>query len=223
MSEVDIRDLIPKDVIVASKLHVAVLGEEFISRAGIEFMSRYYNAWIKSDFGVAVGAFNEGKLVGVLLGTTDPGSHYKSMVKTSGLNLIVGLVVSCIKKSDFRKELVRTRLVRYTRGVAKLLYGRLRRHENYPIENEKIERVGELTHVFVDSESQAKGIGTQLVKKMIDRCERENIDTLTLVTPPESSARILYTKLGFKEVGGKTSSSNETYLKMEYSLAKSAS
>ena len=213
-----VRSLEPSDVAVAVGLHLAVLDMEFLSRLGPSFMRAYYRAWCAAPGALALVALDDdGSVVGVLLGATDPAGHVRAMVRGHGASLGVSLVASALVRPRLAWDLVVTRAWRYTRAVARLAWSRRsgRSTTSAPAEGP---RVGEVTHVLVDPRVQGRGVGRALVERAIELSRAAGLDELELVTPPDLAARHFYLATGWRESGSLTSRSGEPFVRFRYPL-----
>lgn len=91
---------------------------EFLARFGVHFLTAYHRAWVRSPAGLALGARDgEGKVVGVLLGSLDPASHYRAMLRGSGAGLAARMLGAAATRPALARELVVTRSGRYSRAI----------------------------------------------------------------------------------------------------------
>ena len=91
---VSVRQLVASDVDAAVSLHLAVLDMEFLSRFGPSFMRAYYRAWTTTPGSMSFVALDDtGRVIGVLLGATDPATHVRAMVREHGVTLARSIVV----------------------------------------------------------------------------------------------------------------------------------
>ncbi len=216
-----IRTLNLSDLSQALELHKDLLAEEFISTCGDKFLYHYYRTWMSTPYGVSIGAFEDNELVGLLLGSINPSLHYRYMLSNGGLLLAYDLGIHALKNSQFRRELIRTRLKRYLFAIGRVIKSSLlpkNRKSDTTLrtqaENNSHVRIGEITHLLVSNRSQGKGIGALLVNEMIARSTPLNLSKIVLVTPPQSKAKDFYSHIGFKEDTVLTNSSGETFLRM---------
>ena len=214
---VTVRALSDDDIAAAVGLHLEVLDMEFLSRFGPAFMRTYYRAWIHTPGSVALVARDEGEVVGVLLGATDPGAHVRAMVRHHGARIGARLVSHAIVHPRLAKDLIVTRGWRYTRGVARLVTARLSRSPVTPLAGDQ-PVVGELTHVLVSPSFQGRGVGRALVEGFVDAAREVGVGELMLVTPPDLAARHFYERLGWRCEGDMRSRSGEEFLRFRYHL-----
>lgn len=193
---------------------------EFLSRFGPSFMSAYYLAWIDAPGSLSiVAAGDEGDVLGVLLGASDPAGHVRAMVRRSGARLAVRLVASAMMRPRLAKDLIVTRGRRYARGVARVLVVRARSRRSSEAQFSST-RVGEITHVLVRPEDQGRGIGRTLLDAAAQQARSSGVTELVLVTPPDLPARNFYERLGWEAEGLMTSRSDERFLRLRLVIDK---
>jgi GNAT superfamily N-acetyltransferase len=213
---IKVRRLVDTDLCAAAQLHREVLDMEFLSRFGSSFMRTYYRAWIHSSGSISLAATDENeKLVGVLLGATDPASHFRAMVRFHGFRIGAKLVAYAVVHPALAKDLVVTRGWRYARGVARLVRGRFSRAVNVTA-SQSGPAVGDITYVLVDRGAQGSGIGRTLVEASIDEARVAGVDELVLVTPPDMDAKHFYERIGWQLDGSLQSRSGEKFLRFRY-------
>ncbi|HVB50976.1 MAG TPA: GNAT family N-acetyltransferase [Acidimicrobiales bacterium] len=213
---IKVRPLEDADLRAAALLHRDVLDMEFLARFGLSFMRTYYRAWIHSPGSISLAATDENeKLVGVLLGATDPATHFRAMVRFHGLRIGAKLVAYALVHPALAKDLVVTRGRRYARGVARLVRARFSQARSVTA-SQSGPAVGEITHVLVDRGAQGSGIGRALVEASIDEARAAGVHELVLVTPPDMEAKRFYERLGWQLDGSLQSRSGENFLRFRY-------
>jgi hypothetical protein len=65
----------------AAALHAAVLDRSFFARLGTPFLADHYRAFAASPHSIAFIAFDAGRPVGVVVGTTGNRAHYRSVLR----------------------------------------------------------------------------------------------------------------------------------------------
>jgi GNAT superfamily N-acetyltransferase len=213
-----VRSLVDGDLRGAAKLHREVLDSEFLSRCGESFMRTYYRAWTHSPGSISLAVSDDqGQLHGVLLGSTDPATHVRSMVRHYGLRLGARLLAYALVHPPLLKELMVTRGRRYSRGVLRLVRSRFLETLKVP-EPGGGTAVGEITHVLVHRAAQGRGIGRALVETSVERARVAGVKELMLVTPPDMPARHFYERLGWRAEGSMQSRSGEDFLRYRYTI-----
>jgi GNAT superfamily N-acetyltransferase len=219
-----VQPLRHSDLDASSRLHEEVLRAEFLARCGRRFLRQYHQAWIESPYGIAMAAMDDqDRLVGVLLGSTEPKQHYRAMLRRNGLQLGFLLLAKAIRDPTFGRELLATRALRYARGVTRVALsilgetvGTRRQVEVSNTTNEDSKeshrRSGEITHVMVKEDMAGRGIGRLLLEAARAAAERARIDELVLVAMPELPSASFYEHLGWRRVGVKRSRSGESFI-----------
>ena len=219
---VSVRDLEAAEVSAAVDLHEQVLSEEFISQAGTAFLRAYYRAWLRAEGGLALAAVDpEGRLTGVLLGGLDPALHYRTMLRRDGWRLAGLMLVQAGRRPSFGRALVVTRGMRYSRGLGRMAWGRIR-HRVPELGGGAADRpaigatTGEVTHILVDPTRQGEGIGRSLVFAAVEAGRQSGLTRLSLVTTPELAASGFYERLGWVSRGDMSSRSGEQFRRYDF-------
>ncbi|MGC8512725.1 MAG: GNAT family N-acetyltransferase [Acidimicrobiales bacterium] len=195
---------------------------EFLARFGPGFLAEYHRAWVRSPCGLALAARDrQGRLIGVMLGSLDPASHYKAMLTQSGPQLAARMVASAATRPRLAYELAVTRSGRYSRALLRHLRARFtldRGGAGTPStpSADSGSRIGEITHLMVDPAVQRSGAGRALVDRTVELARSAGLDKLVLVTPPDMAARRFYDALGWTAGSELTSRSGEKFV--SYSL-----
>lgn len=217
---VGIRSSVPHDIFQAAQLHLREFPHDFIIRFGERFLARYYLTFAESPHAEAFVAidYRTGRVVGTLLGTLDTPAHYGFLVRRHGLGLASFALLGALRDPGLGGDLLRTRAVRYARGIARYLF---RRRSSCEVKEHKDERIGLLAHVAVDSGWRGLGIGRSLVAAYETRTREAGLDRLELVTlPDERGAGSFYDKIGWKYEGERVSRSGERFALYALSLTK---
>ncbi len=217
-ASVRIRDMRPADTRDSAGIHHDVLGMEFLSRFGPGFLAAYHGAWVRSPAGLALAAEDdEGRLLGVMLGSLDPAAHYRWMLRQAGPGLAVRLAGRALVDPPLARDLIVTRGARYARGVWHQL---TRRRGPAPAAETPAPKpsTGEITHLMVAPSGQGSGAGRALVAETEARARAAGVEDLVLVTPPDLEARGFYNHLGWVEEGDMSSRSGESFIRFRRHL-----
>jgi len=214
--KVNVRALVDADLREASLIHRGVLDMEFLSRLGPGFMRAYYRAWIEAPGSISLAALDDdGHLLGVVLGASDPATHVRAMVRRRGLGLGVRVVSYASVHPRLAKDLVVTRGRRYVRGLTRLFVAPHARSSK--LQTQRAEPVeGEITHVLVRPEAQGTGVGRALLEAAVRAARLAGVEELVLVTPPDLGARYFYESLGWRPEGAVQSRSGEDFLRFRF-------
>ena len=213
-----VTSLVDSDVREAADLHRQVLDMEFLTRFGPGFMRTYYRAWLHSPGAITlVARDDDGVVVGVVLGASDPALHVRAMVKGYGVRLALAILARALIHPRLAWDLAVTRGRRYARGLARLVIGRLR-SRGVASTGEPVDSVGEITHVLVRPDAQGRGVGRALIDAAVAAARLARVHELTLVTPPDMAARHFYERLGWRPDGEMRSQSGEEFLRFRLRL-----
>lgn len=217
----------PGETSEAALLHESELPHEFLTRFGAGFLSCYYQAFIQSPHAVALVASSTGKgdpesvdgakedaktLDGVLIGTFDTRAHYSYLVRRHGTRLALSALRQAGKSPRLAVELVRTRLLRYLRGIFRSLGYAAGTKPKKEEASRDDGRVGFLAYVAVDESRLGHGIGGRLFEAYEELASEAGLRRLELVTlPDERGAAPFFERMGWEREGEIMSRSGERY------------
>lgn len=208
---VSIRQFAPPDVLQTSALHLRALPDDFVTRFGQRFLSRYHLAFAESPHATVIVAsdYATGHTVGALLGTLDTPAHYGWLVRHHGAGLAVRAAIRATRDPKLGADLVRTRAARYIRGIARSFVPD--KHSGKR-EKSRDDDVGLLAHVMVAGDQRGRGIGSSLVAAYENRARHAGLKRLELATLPDSrGAGPFYEKIGWEYGGDRISQSGERF------------
>ena len=206
---IEIRPLLPAESSRSARIHQEALDMEFLARLGPRFLAAYHWAWATSPAGMALAAVDpERGLVGVILASVDPASHYRWMLVHGGPRLGLRLAARVVRHPALARELIATRAARYARAVWRQLSASAR-----PEAAPGSPRTGEVTHLMVIPQAQRLGAGAALLAEAERRAVMAGVEELVLVTPPDLAARHFYEHLGWEATGRVTSRSGEHFIR----------
>lgn len=220
-----VRPMTATDLPAAVRLHRAEMGAQFLSRFGPRFLHAYYRAFLDDPNALAlVGVDAESAaLLGILLGATCPAAHYRQMVRRHGLALAGRLLLASVAHPALGAELVRTRTLRYARGLLRLALTRWRpaaagqpATATGPAARD---RAAEITIVAVEARARRRGAGRALLGEAASRARAAGAARLELVTPEEDpNAARFYARIGWRVSGRAASRSGERFVRFELPL-----
>ena len=203
----------PEHVAAAAQLHEELAAVQFVARGGQRVLRRYYLAWSRTAAGLALVATDDScGLIGVLLGSLDPGQHYQEMIRRDGAALGLALIGHATIDPRFGRELIATRIRRYSRGLARAARTRPRERRQCSPSAASSEAIGEIALLVVDPQHRGAGIGRALLDRAVAEAQHAGLAALTLVTPPDYEARGFYEHLGWRLADSLTSRSGEPYV-----------
>ncbi len=214
-TDFEVRQLAPEETREAASLHERELPHEFLTRFGAAFLARYYGAFAESPDAVALAAVDprSGDLEGVLIATFDTRAHYSNLVRLHGSALARHVALQALRHPSLARDLIKTRLLRYARGILRSLNKGSKSTEKQDASPEPpAERVGFLTYVAVSGEHRGRGIGGALLEAYERMAREAKLDRLELVTTPdERGAGPFYLRAGWTYAGERVSRSGERY------------
>lgn len=204
------------DIGSAVKLHQQAMAGEFLAAGGARFLRAYYRAWLASPAAVALCVRSgDGQTLGVLLGSVNPGVHYRSMVRTSGPALAWLLLGHALTHPRWGLTLMRTRTRRYLRGLFRLL----RRRGMAPAGTTPDPRpIAEVTYLMVAHEARGRGYARALLDEAGRRALDAHAEALVVVTRSGGSAERFYERLEWTRAGAVVSASGERFVRYEMRL-----
>lgn len=225
-ASIAVRSLAADDLPMAVTIHCQLAPVQFIARGGPVLLRGYYRAWLDADSPLAFGAFDSsGRLVGVLLGSLDPSSHYRQMLHRHGLQLSGRLLVAAVVRPRFGIELITTRVERYARAVLRNTFRRVTTRQgarsalpDVPPPSEQTSSTGEVTHVIVDARRLGTGAGRALMLAAAASARRSGTTRLELVVEPGSAAGSFYERLGWYADDPVISRSGEQFVRYRLDL-----
>jgi ribosomal protein S18 acetylase RimI-like enzyme len=197
---VTVRPMRDDDLHLAARLHAQALPHGFFGRLGPVFLRPYYRSFLTGPSGVALVAEVDGTPVGVLVGTTRPGEHYRWALRRHGARLALALVAGLLGSPRQLVLFLRTRVGRYARAARRLGLGGARAASAEPPAGSR--RLAVLTHVCVSPQARGSGAGTALVEAFCARAREDGRMEAQLVTlaGPEG-ASLFYDRLGWRRRG----------------------
>lgn len=207
---VEVRPLGARDIRAVAALHEQLAAVQFLARGGPSLLVPYYRAWAGAPGAIALAAVDsDDRVVGVLLGSSNPARHHRAMVRRGAPGLALGFAGAALSRPAFRRELLRTRLARYIRGLARLAA---------PQAHEGAGRTGEITHVVVDASRRGSGVGRLLVEAALGQARVAGCQKVELVTEAGSPAAAFYEHLGWALAGTIVSASGEPFARYRFGL-----
>lgn len=159
-------------------LHVHGIPSSFISFLGVDFVTELYRAIAISDYGFGIVAQDRCDILGFVAFTSDLSMLYVSVLRTGGLPLVGQLVANLTS-------------LRVLKGIFENML--------YPVRTRLRELPEtELLSIVTAPDMRQKGLGTQLVKRGLQRCSDKNIDRIKVLVGADNPANALYRKCGFQ-------------------------
>lgn len=121
-----VRDLKLEETKNIAALHQLAFSNFFLTSLGIKFLSKFYGSIIKSDYGVAIGAYDDNnELVGFAIGARIKKGFYKGILKRNFISLSCAACTSLVKKPKNINRLIKAFLTTETLDTDSLNYATL--------------------------------------------------------------------------------------------------
>ena len=183
------------DVSRTARIHAAALPGGFFVDLGPRFLRCYHRTFLTSPAGVAILAERSGETVGFIVGTIDEATHYRHVVRRDRLALGARGLVALGANPILLSRFVRTRAVRYLRGIVRLS----RQVADLPEDVTPRVTSGVLSHMAVESSSRGAGIGSTLLCAFEDTARALGAKTVRLSTAAENTAaQAFYERAGWR-------------------------
>lgn len=193
------------DVVATAEIHRLRLPHGFFAELGRHFLAVYHRSFIDSPHAVAVVASIDGRVAGFLVGTIRTAEHYREVVHHHGLQLALHAAAGLLRHPRALAHLVRYRLRRYARAVARYARGT----DGEPDRDGPRPRprgVAVLTHVAVLPGASGHGLGAELVEHFVQAVREAGVAEIRLVTlTGADGAAGFYDRLGFRRLRERTS------------------
>lgn len=185
------------DVHTTAELHAAYLRLGLFPKMGKRFLARYHRTFIDSPHAVALIARNEdGRIVGMLLGTTSNAEHYRWVMRHHGASLALRGAGALMLRPPLAFEFMRTRLGRYARGIVRNLGPH--RPESGSSGPKSPNSV--LTHIACADGYRRRGIGRGMVAQFKGRARAEGASRACLITRESGPGAPFFERIGCKLV-----------------------
>lgn len=178
----EIRALQKGDAHPAALLHIEGQPGTFLTALGTRFLDAFYAELSQSAGAYGFVAVEEGKIVGVVVGTTDTHALFKEIILKHGVRLVLPTLLS---------------LLRHPR----LLFGLLQ-SLFYPNKLDAKPGEAELLFIGVDTQLRRHHIGTELINVLIGESRRRGATALKItVDVGNARANAFYQKNGLQVIG----------------------
>lgn len=175
-SPLRLRDMERTDVPFAVQQHRLHFGDGFFAQLGPRFLTAYYRAYAFTGGALAYVAETDGKVVGYLVGATDPQAHRRDILRQHGFELLLRGVSGLLLQPRLAAHFFRTRAKRY----AIRLLRRSRSSTGHAAAPGG--PVAILAHVAVTVDEQGRGAGSALVKQFLEDAATKGCRQVVLVT-----------------------------------------
>jgi len=201
MTGVAVHPLATADLAVAARLHATLLPHGFFASLGPRYLRAYYATFLASPHAIGLVADLEGRRVGVLVGTSRNGAHYRWVIRHHGLRLACLGTTAMLARPAVAARFLRTRLGRYGRRVLRVVLERTGRGGRPGSVDAAAGDTAVLTHVMVDGQARGQGAGAALVDRFTTAVKATGARRAMLVTlAGEDGAGSFYKRLGWEHL-----------------------
>lgn len=162
------------------EIHLTTFPEFFLTFLGKGFLKQLYSGFIEHNNSNLIIAMNsENKVLGFLAYSNDLSGFYKYLIKKKIIFFAWYSMIAFFKKP-------------------KILF-RLLRAFSYSKKSERNEKYVEISSIGVEPKNKNLGIGSVMIKKLIENVDFENFEYIKLETDAENNmiANCFYKKNGF--------------------------
>jgi colanic acid biosynthesis glycosyl transferase WcaI len=176
-----IQDIELTDLPEAVELHLAAFPDFFLSFLGPSFLILLYRFYITSDDCLALTCRTDNKLIGTLIGTTEPKGFYKRLARQHFLIFAWAAIKPLIRRPIIFKRLFRA----------------LRYRGDFP---SRFSDGALLASICVDPKYRGKGIGKILVDEFEKKIWDKGNPFIYLITDQDNndSVQEFYRKMGWE-------------------------
>jgi ribosomal protein S18 acetylase RimI-like enzyme len=172
------------DVPAAAALHVRAFDRFFLASLGEPFLRQFYSGFTRDpDAVTAVLRGDDGRLVGVVVGTLSPGSFFRRLLYRRGIQLAMASLPAVVRNPRAAVRLLHG--MTYRGGVPVGAGGAL------------------LSSVYVDPGAQGSGNGRKLIETWWRRAQDRGATSAYLTTDANDNERTndLYRRAGWSMLG----------------------
>lgn len=170
-----VKRLTSKDCLAITKIHTSSLAGDFLPSLGFNFLKTFYDGVIGKCGVYGFGVFEDGKIHGFVIGTTDSSKFFSRAIKAHFLKLSLLLTVRLIKNPTLVKNVLET--LRYSKKA--------------------VGPKAELVVIAVDEDYQGKGVGKLLIEALESAFRKEEIKRYKLTVHADKKAVGFYEHLGY--------------------------
>jgi ribosomal protein S18 acetylase RimI-like enzyme len=196
------RRMTEADLPFAVGQHLHHFPAGFFARLGRRFLTEYYRSFLTGSSACTFLVEVDGTPTAYLVGVADPPRHRDHVVREHGRALVLRAIAAMLLRPRLGFHFVRTRLRLYAR--------KLLRRKPVPTatpvpSGASHEVTAVLTHVAVVPDAQARGIGTELIRRFQDEVRAAGCTRITLVTASgDDGAGPYYRRQGWEALGERT-------------------
>jgi colanic acid biosynthesis glycosyl transferase WcaI len=169
------------DVPLLVKLHQAAFPDFFLTSLGPWFLRLLYHGFLYSDSGICIVAANGNTLIGLVAGTTEPGSFFKLLLRKRGSAFALAAIPGLIRNPFF---------------VMRKCFGALFYKGEIP---RTMQSAALLSSIAVIPEVSGSGVGRRLVELFCHEVKKRGLFSVYLTTDAleNDSVNRFYKRCGF--------------------------
>lgn len=175
-----IRPAEPRDVEPITRVHLASFPGFFLSCLGPRFLRLLYAEILASGKGVLLVADENGKVIGLVGGTTEQKGFYRSLLRRRLIAFALAALPAALRRP--------------------VIVPRLARALKRPAESGSASSAACLMSLAVDPSASGKGVGVRLVVAFCDELRRRGAPDVCLTTDAEGNDSVnrFYVRNGFR-------------------------
>lgn len=185
-----------QDLTFAARLQLQYLNHGLFPALGNKFLQHYLGTFVSSPYSAALVVERNGSAVGFLVGTLSHRQHYRYVIRQCGMALALHGIPALLARPAVAWRFLRTRALRYIRGVVRL--GRTSVPRGQPSSNEED---AVLSHMVLVPTARGVGVGKRLVRAFCDEVRASGAPGIRLTTRADAAgASGFYERLGWCHV-----------------------
>lgn len=209
-----VRVLTDRDTARTALLHAQELPDGFFPRLGVRYLRVYHRSYLDSPHAVALVAERDGQVDGFLLGVLAPAPHGAYVLRRWGARLAATAVLALLTRPRVLAVFLRTRLVRYGRGLWR------RRRGSAAVGPSVTPRTwAVLSHVAVDASSRGSGAGAALVGRLHEDVVATGAAGVVLLTEADGPGPGFYRRLGYEDEGDVVGADGQSWRRFRWRVA----
>ena len=195
-----VREIEPKDVPGAARLHRIVFHDYFLTHMGQGFLERFYSEFVDRDGNYGYVAICGNEVVGSVIGTLDYQRCFNRFYRRHFPRLALTFMGRLVMDPYIRRHLV-SRMAH----VRQALYSIAVRRQQVSVAAESLAADGAAAHLLsigVHPDHRGSGLAEQMVDRYCDALWEDGWERVGLSVRPENARAIaFYEKTGWQRIG----------------------
>ncbi len=169
----------------AVDLHIECFRDSFLTSLDRDFLTCMYENYVSSELGCAYVCVENGEVIGLVAGTTNPSVYYNQLLKKRGARFLWLTLKRVFKDPKILVSMARRNYSGFFR----------------PDESEKAYRRASLDVIVVKTEHRGKGLAQQLAEAFFDELRARGVSELHLgVMATNTRSKRFYEKIGMEHI-----------------------